>query len=86
MVTPKSPVPMGREVSGGRLVSWVSEDVGWAVGVLWAFRGRGGGSSIGTMSQRVRRSVSSSSSSFSAPEAQRETVFVCASCNQTLSK
>lgn len=41
---------------------------------------------LGAVNQRAQRSVSPSSSFFLAPEAQRETVFVCASCNQTLSK
>lgn len=36
----------------------------------------------GTKNQRTVSPLSS----FPAPEAQRETVFVCASCNQTLSK
>lgn len=66
------------------LASWASEGVGRAVG------GPGGSGEValvvGAMSQRARGNVSPSSSSFSAPEAQRETVFVCASCNQTLSK
>lgn len=67
--------------AGSKLVV-VGKGMGWAVGglsgeVVLVF---------GAMSQRAQRSVSSSSSSFPAPEAQRETVFVCASCNQTLSK
>lgn len=83
---PKSLVPMKREVSEGRLVSQVCEGVGRVVGALWGFGDGEVVLVVWAMSQRAQESVSQSSSSFSAPEAQRETVFVCASCNQTLSK
>lgn len=83
---PKSLVPMKREVSEGRLVSQVCEGVGRAVGALWGFGDGEVVLVVWAMSQRAQESISQSSSSFSAPEAQRETVFVCASCNQTLSK
>lgn len=68
-------------------MSWDSELVGWTMGGLCGASGSGEEVLVfGVMSQRARGSISPSSSSFSAPEAQRETVFVCASCNQTLSK
>ena len=51
---PKPPVPMEREFSEGRLVSWDSELVGWVMGGLCG--ASGGGEAVlvfGAMSQRA---------------------------------